>query len=72
MCFGIDNLKVGLRIFAVSEYQNSTPQLFENEEHNSDTLAAKEMYNGLTFPRDEQYRTIHDELTMKHLLIAEI
>ena len=37
MSFGIDNLKVGFRIFAVSVYQNSAPLLLENEEHNLDT-----------------------------------
>ena len=31
---GIDDLKISLRIFVVSENQNSPPQLFENEEHN--------------------------------------
>ena len=26
------------------------------------TLVAEEMYNGLTFPRAKQYKTIHNEL----------
>ena len=29
-------LKVRIRIFVVSELQNSSPQIFECEEHNSD------------------------------------
>ena len=33
--FGIDNLKVGLHIFVVSEYQNSPLKWLETEEHNS-------------------------------------
>ena len=31
MSFDINDLKVGLHIFVVSEYQNSPPQLLENE-----------------------------------------
>ena len=64
MGFGSDNLKVDLRIFVVSEYRNSLPQLSENEEHNLDTCN-KEMYCGLTFPCTKQYKTIH-ELRMKY------
>ena len=41
MGFDIDDLKVCVRIFIVSEYQNSLPQLVENEEHNSDTCSVK-------------------------------
>ena len=37
--FGIDDLEVGL--FVMSEYQNSLPQLLENEEHNSDTCSIR-------------------------------
>ena len=37
--FGINGLKVGLRIFVVSEYQNSPPQLLENEEYNLDSCS---------------------------------
>ena len=33
----IEDLKICLCIFVVSEYQNSPLQLFESEEHNSDT-----------------------------------
>ena len=35
VCYGIDDLKVSFRLFVVSVYQNSSPQLFEREEHNS-------------------------------------
>ena len=37
--FGIENLKEGLRIFIISEYQNSPPKLSEDQEHNSDTCS---------------------------------
>ena len=40
MCFGVDDLKVGVRIFVVSEYQNSPPGLLENEEPNLSLVAA--------------------------------
>ena len=60
--FGIHNLKVFLHVFVASECQNSHPQLLENEEHKT------EIYNGLTFSHAKQYKTIHNELTMKHLL----
>ena len=33
MGLGIDGLKVSLGIFVVPEFQNSPPQLLENEEH---------------------------------------
>ena len=36
------------------------------------TLAAEEMYYGLTFPRARKYKTIHDELTTKHLLSERV
>ena len=39
MSFGINDLKVILCIFVVSEYQNSPLQLLENEKHNSDTYS---------------------------------
>ena len=35
--FGIDDSKVCLCVFVVSEYQNSRQQLLENAEHNSNT-----------------------------------
>ena len=38
--FDINNLKISLHIFVISEYQNSVPQLFECLEH---------MYYGLIF-----------------------
>ena len=37
MGFGIDDLKVCIRIFVVFVYQHSLPQLFEGEERDSDT-----------------------------------
>ena len=39
MDFDIDDFNVGIRIFGVSEYQNSLLQLLENEKHNSDTCS---------------------------------
>ena len=39
MGFAIDDLKVCLHIFVVSEYQNTPPQLYEYEAHNSDTYS---------------------------------
>ena len=36
--FDIDGLKVSLRILVIFEYQNSEPQLFEYEEHSSNTF----------------------------------
>ena len=35
--FGIDDLKVCLGILVVFVYKNSSPQLFESEEHSLDT-----------------------------------
>ena len=64
MEFGIDELKGGLSIFVVSEYQNSSIQLLENEEHNLDTCSRR---NVLTFPCTKQYKAVHDKLTAKHL-----
>ena len=52
-------VKVCFCIFAVSEYQNSPPQLLENDKYNSDTCSGW----SLIFPRVKQYKTIHDELT---------
>ena len=43
--FGIDNLKICLRIFVVSETQNSLPQLLGNEEYNSDTCSRRNVLN---------------------------
>ena len=67
MASGINDLNVGLHIFVISEYQNSQPQLSENEKHNFGTCSRK-MYYCLTFPRAKKYKTIHDELTITQLL----
>ena len=39
MGLGINDLKVCLHIFVISECRNLSPQLFECEEHNSDTCS---------------------------------
>ena len=46
-----------------TEYHNSAPQLFEHERKTIHTLVAEQMYYGLIFPSDKQYKTIPKELT---------
>ena len=55
MGFDIDNLKANLCVFVLLEYQNSTPQLFENDEYNSVNCSRG---NAICV---KQYKTIHDK-----------
>ena len=66
MIFDRDDLKVYLQIFTISEFYNSSSQLFESEEQKS-AILAKEMYYGLIIPRVKQYKTIHIELKITYL-----
>ena len=61
--YGIDDLKIYLRIFVISEYLNSPPQLFQYERKTIRTLVAEEMYYGLIISHAKQCKLIHDELT---------
>ncbi len=62
--FDINDLKVGLHLFVISEYQNAPALLLlENVEHSSGTCR-REIVLWLIFPRTEQYKTIHVELTI--------